>query len=1047
MTLGDVLHPAQPCAGDDYKTSLGQAFSVGDWRLQVERLSRLGAPLLAVGTDKAPIHLVTGKHLSKWQGAAFTAGQIAESAPAIGCGVRTGNGLLVFDVDGVTALEWLLDHGCDPRAVKTWQIHRDTDENRFKVAFTITAEQQHQFGNAKPKQHTKDAVKDGAGNVIEKGEAVEVFHSTGGQVVVLGQHHDSGGNYYWPDGLEVENLAPIPPEWWEAATRINGATSAKVSATKAGSSSKDWKSLNPCPICGRNTTGYCSQHSDGKTIRCFQGVTFAPPQGLQRGDRITDSGGQQWGFSQEQTGPNGDVFSVFVEHEENSKTAKGVPPRPSERETSAAPVTFEDRWQELEEHAAVVACSDWPVMKAVASLASKAGDLEVNRLTGRNLEQLLEQAHRAVRAKAEPITGGGTFKVKATPWAVDGLFRHGLNLLVGQSGAGKSRLAAACMAAWLRGDQTWLNLPLNGIEPKNRHALIVGSDQTLEDWAITLEPVGLCKRLDGETVRIHPNLTLYGLETAVGLDADGLAIIRRWVDHNPGGMVLVDSLSSCLPPGIDEATKAAGRPVRQLQEVLGDAWGILTHHTRKGAGKEGNLGVGAGRGSGDIDAAVSRVIGLGLIYKMENGVLVPQESDERRELLSTKRGGKTLHLVVRSDASGFWSNEGDAEALKQQERQERAISNLTEAQGDVLALLDAADGWMTLRALMEGAGEEYEAKGAKAATTRKVLKRLEVLGDAWGILTHHTRTGAGTEGTLGVGAGRGSGDIDAADSRVIGLGLIYKMENGLLVPQESDDRRELLSTKRGGKTLHLVVKSDASGFWSNEGDAEALKQQERQARAISNLTEAQGDVLALLDAADGWMTLRALIEGAGEEYDAKSTKVATTRKVLKRLEVLGLAESVKSGHERTYRAKGEPVRGEERELSGFIGSSVAPQGVSLALPLALGGSSTPKEPPVKGAPSKEPQEPLAPPQEPQGEPVKTQSLQRKSQVSHLPPLVAHPTGSPPTPPNWPAWGDQLLQLRAEHPKLIPAQLVNLLQAEHGITTTGRAVAQLLQEVA
>ena len=469
-------------------------------------------------------------------------------------------------------------------------------------------------------------------------------------------------------------------------------------------------------------------------------------------------------------------------------------------------------------------------MKAVASLASKAGDLEVNRLTGRNLEQLLEQAHRAVRAKADPIAGGGTFKVKTTPWAVDGLFRHGLNLLVGQSGAGKSRLAAACMAAWLRGDQTWLNLPLNGIEPERRHALIVGSDQTLEDWAITLEPVGLCKRLDAETVRIHPNLTLYGLETAVGLDADGLAMIRRWVDLHPGGMVLVDSLSSCLPAGIDEATKAAGRPVRQLQEVLGDAWGILTHHTRKGAGKEGNLGVGAGRGSGDIDAAASRVIGLGLIYKMENGIFVPQESDDRRELLSTKRGGKTLHLVVKSDATGFWSNEGDAEALKQHERQERAISNLTEAQGDVLALLDAADGWMTLRALIEGAGEEYEARGAKAATTRKVLKRLEVL---------------------------------------------------------------------------------------------------------------------------------------------------------------GLAESVKSGSERTYRAKGEPLRGEERELTGSLGSPTAPQGVSMAHPLARTCSPEPSEPPTGGEPEDEP--PAS--SEPQGEPVKTQSPQQESQVSHLPLFVAHPAGS------------------------------------------------------
>jgi hypothetical protein len=300
-------------------------------------------------------------------------------------------------------------------------------------------------------------------------------------------------------------------------------------------------------------------------------------------------------------------------------------------------------------------------------------------------------------------------------------------------------------------------------------------------------------------------------------------------------MVLVDSLSSCLPPGIDEATKAAGRPVRQLQEVLGDAWGILTHHTRKGAGKEGNLGVGAGRGSGDIDAAASRVIGLGLIYKMENGVLVPQESDDRRELLSTKRGGKTLHLVVKSDASGFWSNEGNAETLKQQERQERAISNLTEAQGDVLVLLDAADGWMTLRALIEGAGEEYEARGAKAATTRKVLKRLEVL---------------------------------------------------------------------------------------------------------------------------------------------------------------GLAESVKSGSERTYRAKGEPLRGEERELTGSLGSPTAPQGFSMAHPLAHTGSHEPGEPPAGSEPQGEPGEQLTSHREPQGEPVKTQSQQQVSQVSHLPLFVAQPTGSP-----------------------------------------------------
>ena len=122
------------------------------------------------------------------------------------------------------------------------------------------------------------------------------------------------------------------------------------------------------------------------------------------------------------------------------------------------PLTFEQRWELLELHAAEMACATWPVMKTVASLACKASELEIPRLGQRQLEQLLEQAQRKVRAKSEPVMGGGTFTIQPTPWAVDGLFRHGLNLLVGQSGAGKSRLAAACMAAWLRGDETWLGV-------------------------------------------------------------------------------------------------------------------------------------------------------------------------------------------------------------------------------------------------------------------------------------------------------------------------------------------------------------------------------------------------------------------------------------------------------------------------------------------------------------------------------------------------------------------------------------------------------------
>lgn len=396
------------------------------------------------------------------------------------------------------------------------------------------------------------------------------------------------------------------------------------------------------------------------------------------------------------------------------------------------PASFADRWAALEAHADAVSREGWPLMKATASLADRASELDLHRITARQLEQLLEAAQRRQRETAAPIAGGGVFTIQATPWAVDGVFRHGLNLLVGQAGAGKSRLAAACIAAWLRGDQTWLGRAMPSDLPvEQRHALIVGTDQPLEDWALTLEPVGLVQRVGAVQVQLHRRLTLHPLEAGTQLDADGLAAIRRWCDDHPHGVVLVDSLAACLPPGIDEDKPAAARPIHALQDALGGSWGIVAHHSRKTAGREGNLGVGAGRGSSAIDGAVSRVVGLGLIHKMENGQLVPQESDPRRELLSTKRGGATLHLVIRSDSSGFWSNEGSADDLKRQERRERTLANLTDAQSAVLGALEDADGWITGRQVAEallGPGEEYDARATHAATTRKTLKRLETLG-------------------------------------------------------------------------------------------------------------------------------------------------------------------------------------------------------------------------------------------------------------------------------------------------------------------------------
>jgi hypothetical protein len=333
MTLNQGGSLTQPCSGDDYKASLGKVSGgFKAWREQLPRLESLDLPLLAVGAGaerKAPANLRDGSLLVGWPTTKHSWQQIRNACKkVIAAGTRTGkaaHGLLVFDLDGETAVSWCLEHRCDPAATPTWQIHRNTDESRLKVAFKLSDAQQQQLGQIKTKIETKPPVEDAAGKVIAKGEAVELFHQGGSQVIVLGQHHKSKGLYFWPDAMGPEDLAPIPESWWQAALTIAGDTTTKAATTKARSTGKgDWRSLDPCPICGRDTTGYCSQHKDGKTIRCFHGSTFAPPMGLKPGDEITDKQGTIWAFSKVQG--TGDEFSVFVapDPDRRRKTAKTV---------------------------------------------------------------------------------------------------------------------------------------------------------------------------------------------------------------------------------------------------------------------------------------------------------------------------------------------------------------------------------------------------------------------------------------------------------------------------------------------------------------------------------------------------------------------------------------------------------------------------------------------------------------------------------------------------------------------------------------------------
>ena len=422
-------------------------------------------------------------------------------------------------------------------------------------------------------------------------------------------------------------------------------------------------------------------------------------------------------------------------HQKLPKALATTTEEPAKKEKAAAPakppVLFEDCWQALEAHADELAKSTDSAIKQRSSLANKATDLGINRLTQSDLEKLLYSAQRRSRPTTKPLINGGKFTMKRQPFAVEGLIRHGLNMLVSNAGVGKSRMCGSLAAAWLKGSSTWLDRKLSGPPVEDRQVLIIGTDQTQEDWGITLEPFGLCKNLDpfgddeDKEMDLDPRVTLHTLETDTKLDADGLAIIRQWADNHHNCMIIIDSFAATLPPGIDEEKTSAAQPLYQLQEAMGSCWCIVAHHMRKAAGKEGSLGVGAGRGSSAIDGAVSRFLTLSPIYKMENGVMVAQESDPRRQLVSTKRGGATEHLIV---DSSDWSLQGSAEALKTEERRERAKGGLNDDQQACLdVLLEAPDKCHTTREVAEAIGIDW-ADEKKTTNVRRWLTRLVALG-------------------------------------------------------------------------------------------------------------------------------------------------------------------------------------------------------------------------------------------------------------------------------------------------------------------------------
>ena len=252
------------------------------WLSELQRLQPLESDLalLPVGWGSG----CKGPMLTGWQKhPGFTIAQLQQHHGIRSAGLRTGaltGPIVAFDFDGESSLAL----GLFPWDVTTWQVHRDNDPFRLKALFRPTPEQIAQLPTQpdggiefQGKTHTADKTD------TAKGEALEVFFDGGRQVIVLGEHPSSGGNYIWPDGLGPEALTAPPDDWWEHALTIAANCRDRIAAAPRRSTTrKGTRRLDPCPICGRHSGKggselWCEETTDG-LILCMPGSTFSAEQ-------------------------------------------------------------------------------------------------------------------------------------------------------------------------------------------------------------------------------------------------------------------------------------------------------------------------------------------------------------------------------------------------------------------------------------------------------------------------------------------------------------------------------------------------------------------------------------------------------------------------------------------------------------------------------------------------------------------------------------------------------------------------------------------------
>ena len=621
--------------------------SFKDWRTYLTHLD--GFPLIPVGAGpkgKAPIDPTTGKEASNWQANPKTPEQIAAMNGVVSCvGSLSGpqaDHTIYIDIDGAACIERCKQHGCTTRDLG-WTIRRTTSNDRLKVPFSIPPDLQHflQDDNGNPigkrvltvKPAVYDLDPDGTPKrdsngrlvTLEPAQQIELFYGTG-QCILLGEHKESGGHYYWT-GSPIQMATPTP-EWWGLITAVLEANAAESKAArkhaKGSGSTKQSGPHHACRICGRNTSPACTEYSDGERIRinCFEGQTFQPPtgHGLKSGHTVTING-ITWGFCGQGFNPAIGGFSTFVEHIER--------PKPSEPVVAAQNLSTADGQDESEETPAeaisrlinelldlrLTTTNTWADEMATISSLTRAHGVQRQDVERRILEALAERWHLSI---TQTHSGRRTNRRTATddddregqqmlvygflPWKRDAL-------VFGPGGVGKTTAAVGIAWSVITGSPFLDHQIPSDITGKVLWIGSDGGDGAYDMWVNTAQDFGIA-----DDPRWLNGCIFWGSEPEndVGSWActpAGLQELKTELDTGGYALVVIDSWKAVLElAGIDFGIGPVGTVVRFLQALIGQYCSALYLHHPSGNSKgKGIAGAGGNQNVNQIPYAVHQL--------------------------------------------------------------------------------------------------------------------------------------------------------------------------------------------------------------------------------------------------------------------------------------------------------------------------------------------------------------------------------------------------------------------------------------------------------